>query len=178
VPATEARVARYAEIMSESRDAEVGRITGLQRSDGGVPKQPVPAASVRTTGMDGDRQRSLRFHGGPDRALCLFSQERIDALAAEGHPIFPGAAGENVTIAGIPWERVEPGARLTLGDVEVEVTAYTTPCRTIAGAFLDERSTRISQLKHPGWSRVYVRILRAGAVRVGDRVTLHGVPRR
>jgi MOSC domain-containing protein YiiM len=155
-------------------DEAVGRITGLQRSAGGVPKRPVDSASVQTNGMTGDRQRNLRFHGGPDRALCLYSQELIEALAAEGHPIFPGAVGENVTIAGLPWDRVQPGARLTLGDVEVEVTAYTTPCRTIAAAFRDERSTRISQIKHPGWSRVYARILRTGALRVGDRVTLHG----
>jgi MOSC domain-containing protein YiiM len=155
-------------------DAVVGRITGLQRSDDGVPKHPVVAASVHAGGMTGDRQRNLRFHGGPDRALCLYSQELIEALAAEGHPIFPGAVGENVTITGIPWDRVQPGAHLTLGEVEVEVTTYTAPCRTIAGAFQDERSTRISQSKHPGWSRVYVRILRAGSLRVGDRVTLHG----
>jgi MOSC domain-containing protein YiiM len=154
-------------------DVVVGRITGLQRSDDGVPKHPVEAASVHAGGMTGDRQRNLRFHGGPDRALCLYSQELIEALAAEGHPIFPGAVGEHVTIAGIPWDRVQPGAHLTLGEVEVEVTTYTAPCRTIAGAFHDGRSTRISQLKHPGWSRVYVRVLRAGSLRVGDRVTLH-----
>jgi MOSC domain-containing protein YiiM len=159
-------------------DEPAGRITGLQRSDGGVPKLPVQAAAVDTNGMAGDRQRNLRFHGGPDRALCLYSQERIDALATEGHPIVRGAVGENVTIAGVPWDRVEPGARLTLGDVEVEVTAYTTPCRSIVAAFHDERSTRISQSKHPGWSRVYVRILRGGSLHVGDRVTLHAAPGR
>lgn len=159
-------------------DEPVGRITGLQRSDGGVPKLPVEAATVHANGMEGDRQRNLRFHGGPDRALCLYSQERIDALAAEGHPIVPGAVGENVTIAGIPWERVRPGARLALGEVEAEVTAYTTPCRTIVAAFHDERSTRIAQTQYPGWSRVYVRILREGSLHVGDRVALHAAPER
>lgn len=159
-------------------DEPVGRITGLQRSDGGVPKRPVEVATVHANGMEGDRQRNLRFHGGPDRALCLYSQERIDALAAEGHPIVRGAVGENVTIAGIPWERVQPGARLTLGEVEVEVTAYTTPCRTIVAAFHDERSTRIAQSQHPGWSRVYVRILREGLLHVGDRAALHAAPER
>jgi MOSC domain-containing protein YiiM len=86
--------------------------------------------------------------------------------------------GENVTIAGIPWERVRPGARLALGEVEAEVTAYTTPCRTIVAAFHDERSTRIAQTQYPGWSRVYVRILREGSLHVGDRVALHAAPER
>jgi MOSC domain-containing protein YiiM len=153
-------------------DDFIGRITGLQRSNGGVPKLPVESAAVGEQGMEGDRQRNRRFHGGPDRALCLYSQERIDALGAEGHPIVRGAVGENVTVAGLPWERVRPGARLTLGDVAVEVTSYTSPCANIEGAFLDGRFARISQKLHPGWSRVYVRILRGGSIRVGDAVRL------
>jgi MOSC domain-containing protein YiiM len=80
--------------------------------------------------------------------------------------------GENVTIAGLPWERVRPGTRLTLGEVEVEVTSYTAPCANIEPAFLDGRFARISQKVHPGWSRVYVRVLRAGSMRVGDAVRL------
>jgi len=149
-----------------------GRITGLQRSNGGVPKLPVESAAVSQGGMEGDRQRNRRFHGGPDRALCLYSQELIDALGAEGHPIVRGAVGENVTIAGLPWGRVRPGATLTLGEVEVEVTSYTAPCENIEGAFVDGRFVRISQRVHPGWSRVYVRIRRGGTLRVGDEVRL------
>ena len=149
-----------------------GRVTGLQRSNGGVPKLPVESAVVSAQGMEGDRQRNRRFHGGPTRALCLYSLERIDGLVAEGHPIEPGAVGENVTIAGLPWERVRPGARLDIGAVEVEVTSYTAPCANIAAAFLDGRFVRISQKAHPGWSRVYVRILREGRIRVGDPVRL------
>jgi len=149
-----------------------GRITGLQRSDGGVPKLAVESAAVTERGLEGDRQRNRRFHGGPERALCLYSQERIDALVAEGHPIVRGAVGENVTIAGLPWERVRPGTRLTLGDIEVEVTSYTSPCANIEDAFLDGRIARISQKVHPGWSRVYVRVRRGGSLRVGDPVRL------
>lgn len=149
-----------------------GRITGLQRSNGGVPKLAVESAAVSEQGMEEDRQRNRRFHGGPARALCLYSQERIDALGAEGHPIMRGAVGENVTIAGLPWERVRPGARLTLGDVEVEVTSYTSPCANIEAAFVGGRFVRISQKVHPGWSRVYVRVRRGGSLRVGDPVRL------
>jgi MOSC domain-containing protein YiiM len=153
-------------------DAVEGRVVGLQRSPGGVPKLPVGAVNVGASGMEGDRQRKPLIHGGPKRALCLYSQERIDALAVEGHRIIAGAVGENVTISGIPWERVTPGTRLVLGDVEVEVTSYTAPCRTIAGVFSDGQFKRIGQRRHPGWSRVYVRIVRAGRITVGDRVVL------
>lgn len=125
--------------------------------------------------MAGDCQRNLKYHGGPDRALCLYSLERIEALAAEGHPIGVGSTGENVTLAGMDWRAVTPGVRLALGgDVVIEVTDYTKPCRTIQGSFAGRRSGRISQKTHPGWSRVYARVLAAGIVRVGDPVRVVG----
>jgi MOSC domain-containing protein YiiM len=151
-----------------------GRVAALSRSDGGVPKRQVPEALVTARGMAGDRQRNRKYHGGPDRALCLYALERIAALRREGHPILPGSAGENVTVEGLDWSRVTPGVRLRLGEVVAEVTAYTTPCRTIRHAFADRDSNRIAQERHPGWSRVYARVLREGLIRVGDPVELLG----
>jgi len=149
-----------------------GRVTGLQRSSGGVPKLPVERALVRFGGMEGDWQRNRKYHGGPDRALCLYSQEHLEALAAEGHPVGPGALGENVTIGGLPWEQVMPGARLRLGLVDVEVTGFAAPCSKIAHCFADGTFTRIADKVNPGWSRVYVRIVGEGEIAVGDSVTL------
>jgi MOSC domain-containing protein YiiM len=154
------------------RATAVGRVVGLQRSGGGVPKRAVDRAVVTVGGMDGDRQRNRRFHGGPTRALCLYSQECIDALVAEGHPIAPGTLGENVTVAGLPWSDVRPGIRLRIGAVEAEVTAYAAPCDTIAHAFADGKFTRIGQKPNPGWSRVYVSILHPGPIAVGDQVQI------
>jgi MOSC domain-containing protein YiiM len=146
----------------------IGRVAAINVSLGGVPKTPVEAAEIRPGGVDGDRQRHLEFHGGPDRALSLFSLDRIDALRAEGHPIGPGTTGENVTLAGLDWEEVVPGARLRLGPVLIEVTAYASPCKTIRRSFAGGQMTRISQRINPGWSRVYARVLVEGPLRVGD----------
>lgn len=147
-------------------------VFSLQRSDGGVPKLAVQEAAVTVAGLVGDRQKKLKYHGGPERALCLYSLERLVALQREGHPVYPGAMGENVTVAGLDWALVTPGARLQLGAVRVEVTDYAVPCRTIAAAFRDGKSVRASQKVHPGWSRVYVRVLAEGTLRVADPVTL------
>lgn len=149
-----------------------GHVVSLQRSGGGVPKVPVDHALVRSSGMEGDWQRDRKYHGGADRALCLYSRELIDALAAEGHPITAGAVGENVTIAELDWRRMQPGVRVRMGAVEAMITAFAAPCRTIRGAFVDESFRRISEKVHPGWSRVYVRVLREGSIAVGDPVTV------
>ena len=149
-----------------------GRVASLNVSGGGVPKLPVPSAEVTPEGVAGDRQRNRTHHGGPDRALCLWSLERIHALQAEGHPVAPGSTGENVTVADIDWASVVPGVRLRIGPVLAEVTAYTTPCRTIARSFAWGRSGRVSQRTHPGWSRVYARVIDAGRVAEGDPVVV------
>ena len=140
-------------------------------SDGGVPKRPVLEAIITKTGVEGDRQRNLNVHGGLDRALCLFSQELIERLQDEGHSIDAGSSGENLTLAGLEWEKLKPGDRLQVGpDVRVEIMSYTGPCHQNAQWFRDGDYTRISQKKNPGWSRLYAKVLHGGVVRPGDAV--------
>lgn len=138
---------------------------------GGVPKYAVASAELTVQGVLGDRQRDLRFHGGPGRAVSLFAAERIAALQAEGHPITPGSTGENLTIAGLDWAGLKVGDRLLVGGwVELELTDYAAPCSTIEASFADGAFKRISQKLHPGWSRLYARVISEGQVYVGDRV--------
>ena len=150
-----------------------GRIVQLSVSSGGLPKAAVPTARITENGVEGDRQRDREHHGGPDRAVCLFSMERIRDLQGEGHAIAPGAVGENVTIEGIDWDAVQPSSRILLGEtVALEVTRYTSPCFNLKRAFADGNYARISQKRHAGWSRVYARVLVPGTVSAGDPVRL------
>ena len=159
---------------AESRAS--GRVAGLQRSGGGVPKLPVDRVQVNLAGIEGDWQRDRRHHGGPDRALCLYSVDLIERLLAEGHPIFPGAIGENVTVGGIDWRLMIAGVRLTVGPVAIELTEFAVPCSTIAAAFIDRRIARVGEKANPGWSRIYARVLRAGSIAVGDPVAITSSP--
>ncbi len=150
----------------------VGVLASINVSLGGLPKLPIVAARASATGLDGDRQRNRAIHGGPDRAVCLFAMERIEALQRDGHPIAPGITGENLTIRGLDWNAILPGAVLRVGDVTIEITAFANPCASVRSAFADGDATRIAQLTHPGWSRAYGRIVGEGELRVGDAVTL------
>lgn len=144
----------------------------INLSPGGVPKTPVPEARITRTGLVGDVQKNTKHHGGPERAVCLFSLEVIRRLQAEGHPIEPGSTGDNLTVAGMDWAVVRPGVLLKIGDgidaVELEVASYTKPCATIRNSFTDFQFKRIAEERHPGESRVYARVIREGVVRVGD----------
>jgi len=148
-----------------------GRIFQLNVSDGGVPKLAVREAVLTPEGLTGDRQRDLRYHGGPARALCLFALERVLELQAEGHPVFPGSTGENLTVVGLDWSALAPGARLALGEEAlVEITSYTAPCKKIAASFTGGEFKRISQKVHPGESRLYARVIQTGRLEAGQKV--------
>ena len=148
------------------------RLHSINVSNGGVPKLARRTAAVRTSGVEGDRQRDLRYHGGPTRAVSLYSLELIRALQAEGNPIEVGCIGENFTLTGVPWDRMVPGARLEVGEVQLELTDYAAPCNNLLPCFAGGKFVRVAQKVHPGWSRLYARVLREGTVAVGDQVTL------
>ena len=154
-----------------------GQVTGslesINVSDGGVPKRSRLEASVEIDGVAGDRQRNLKYHGGPERAVSLFASELIERIHAEGHPIAPGSTGENLTVRGVEWSLVVPGRNVGVGtELVLMITSFVVPCRTIQASFLDGRISRISQKINPGWSRVYAKVVRAGIVRIGDEVVL------
>jgi MOSC domain-containing protein YiiM len=149
----------------------IGVLVSINMSGGGVPKRRVGDAKVSRLGLLGDAQDDKKNHGGPERAVCVYSLERIHALQQEGHPIDVGTAGENVTLEGIDWDLVAPGVRIKLGDdVVLEVASFTSPCKTIKGSFIDGEFPRISQKLHPGWSRVCARVLTEGEIHFGDHV--------
>jgi MOSC domain-containing protein YiiM len=148
----------------------MGVLHSINVSAGGVPKLARRSAAVRASGVEGDRQRDLRNHGGPMRAVCLYSLELIRALRAEGHSIEVGSIGENFTLDGMPWEHMVPGATLEVGEVQIELTAYAAPCNNLMPYFTGGRVIRVAQKVHPGWSRLYARVLREGTVQVGNAV--------
>lgn len=155
---------------------QVGRVAGLHTSKGGVPKTPTDRVEVGWAGVNGDVQAAREHHGRPFQALCLWSAEVIDRLATDGHPIFPGAAGENVTVSGIPWEDVVPGVRLLVDDVECEVWAYAVPCKKNAQWMSDGDFSRLhhdrTAVTGIAVSRVYATVTRPGVMRTGAEVVL------
>lgn len=153
------------------------QIHQINTSAGGVPKLPIDSVQVTTRGLAGDDQTDKEHHGGPDRAICIFSLEVIEQLQSEGHPIHPGSTGENLTITGLDWSQVNPGTRLTFDNgPTLEITSYAAPCKTIASSFIDGESKRISQKLHPLESRVYAKVLAEGMLSPGDHFKLNPAP--
>jgi len=148
-----------------------GVVSGLHASGGGVPKLPIDSATVGWSGVEGDRQGSRVHHGRPWQALCLWSDEVIAGFAAQGHPIRPGYAGENITVRGLAWECARPGANVTIGSVEATLTAYAIPCSQNEAWFANGNFELMSHERGPV-SRIYARVDRPGTITLGDSLTL------
>ena len=111
-------------------------------------------------GLVGDR-----YHGTRHRHVTIQSQELLDRAAEIlGHGFDRGATRRNLTVdAGeIP---TEPGVRLVIGQVALEIVRVVAPCRLLddgigpgAAAALRRRAGSAC------------RVLTSGTIRVGDTV--------
>jgi MOSC domain-containing protein YiiM len=159
--------------LAPHRPTQQGTVTQVNASRGGVPKTPMLAARIGADGLEGDRQADRRHHGRQFQALCLWSADVIDELKAQGHPIAPGSAGENLTIAGVDWSLIRPGAIVRIGEAaEAEISFDATPCKKQAQWFSDGDFRRIAIERNPQWVRWYAWVRRPGPVQPGDPVVI------
>lgn len=128
---------------------------------------------IHPGGIEEDRQRDLRHHGGPDKAVLMIASELIDALAARGFPVFYGALGENLTVSGIDPHLWRQGQRYRLGpDAVIELTKLRTPCANlrvygteINGELYDQQC-HAGDILSPHWAHggFYARVIHAGLI--------------
>jgi MOSC domain-containing protein YiiM len=165
-------------LIPRARPGARGQIASVNVSfPGGVPKRPIARTTIGTLGLAGDGQRSKPpVHGGPSKAVCLYGVEQIGRVNADGHDLYPGALGENLTLSGLDLGGLAAGDTLRIGDTAggpiIELTEPAAPCKNIATCFSDWRIARVSAKVRPEDTRWYARVLREGPVQSGDPVEL------
>lgn len=137
----------------------------------GIFKEPVKGrVMLRRLNLDGDRQGDLNVHGGPDKAVYVYTVEHYDFWAhALGRNDFAfGQFGENFTVEGMPEERIHIGDVFCVGSALVEVSQPRVPCYKLG---LKMGSTRfIKQFLTSGRVGFYLRVLEEGEVGAGDEI--------
>lgn len=111
-------------------------------------------------GLVGDR-----YHGSRHRHVTVQSQTDLDQAAEVlGSEVLPSATRRNITVSHgeIPSK---PGARLWIGDVELEVVRVAAPCK-----LLDDVIGDGARLALRGKAGSVCRLLSSGTIRVGDVV--------
>ena len=109
-----------------------GVLAQLNVSRGGMPKRSITSAMVTYDGVAGDWQKNRKYHGGPHRAICLYSEELYAWLREQGIDVSNGDVGENFTTRGLDLLALVKGARLRVGGAcVVQVTDVRVPCRQL-----------------------------------------------
>jgi MOSC domain-containing protein YiiM len=126
----------------------------------------VPSAFVSADGVEGDRQRNLKYHGGPARAVCLYSEELYAWLREQGVPVTNGNVGENFTTRGLDLSRLAKGDRLRVGACTIEITNVRVPCSQLKKWDVDLPELIVGR---SGW---VARVVEEGMVRPGDPIEI------
>ena len=106
-----------------------------------------------------------RYHGTKHRHVTVQSLSEIAEAEAElGRPLDPIFTRRNVTVSTGALDR-SPGARLTIGDVELEVVRDAAPCKLLEDSY--GRDAKLALHKRAG---VICRAISSGVVRLGDNL--------
>src|SRR3954469_21171788 len=145
-------------------DGTTPTVVGIHVAKGRrLPTRSVPSVEAEAgAGLVGDR-----YHGSKHRNATIRSLTDLEAAAADlGRPVDPSLTRRNLTISGGPIP-TKPGARITVGGVELEVVRIAAPCRILD----DELGPGAARALHARAGTVF-RLLTSGTIRVGDPVDL------
>ena len=136
----------------------------------GICKRPVPGAvRIERERVANDAICDPEHHGGPDQAVYVYAAEDYAWWSRVlGRECEPGLFGENLTVSGLAAE-MAVGDQLRIGEVLLEATSPRIPCSTLAARMQDSNfGLAFRRARRPG---VYFRVLNAGSVEAGDRIS-------
>ena len=143
----------------------------------GLPKRTVTQLTITPDGVEGDfnRWRTEKANGDPDQAVLLLNEEVLVALRREGWPLQAGELGENLTLADLPPDALQPGVQVKVDGVVLEVSKACDPCDVLftlpyVGKERGPEFLR-TMLGRRGW---YARVVHGGTVRADAPVEVTG----
>lgn len=125
---------------------------------------------LTTTGFSEDEQ-AYKGHGGPEKALCLFSKSNYQ-MWEHDLPKLPDYAmfGENLTAKHMDEKTTYFGNQYRLGSAIIEVSEIREPCWKIQTKY--QIPDLVKRMSHSGRTGFYFRVLQEGYVSPNDNLHL------
>jgi len=138
----------------------------------GICKRPVDGPRLLTRqGFEGDGVGDLKYHGGSDKAVCVYSIDHYPWWERVLGITLPQAAfGENLSVEGMREEDVCIGDIYRIGTTAVQVSQPRQPCKTLAARY--GREDFVKQVVDSGRTGFYFKVINEGRVQAGDEITL------
>jgi MOSC domain-containing protein YiiM len=161
-------------LMSSNKGSVIGIFT-KNKTDGehGLPKKRIEQSFVSTEGLQGDfnNYRFTAKNNTPNRAVLLYTDDKLKELNNEGWSIKPGDIGENFLISNINYDSLSIGTKVRIGEIELEIAEVCDPCSNLSVlpyVGKDRIKEFIKTLKgRRGW---YARVIKEGFVNGNDKI--------
>lgn len=123
-------------------------------------------------GLRGDQQADRKYHGGADKAVCVYAAEHYpDWRKSLNLPdMTHGAFGGNFTTQGLLEADVCIGDIFQVGEARVQISQPRQPCWKLARRWRIKDLT--AQVEQNGRTGFYFRVLQHGWVEAGERFDL------
>jgi MOSC domain-containing protein YiiM len=152
---------------------------GKEITTGICKKSVAGPVCLRTTGFEGDGVGDLKHHGGPDKAVCVYSTDHYTYWEKTLGTILPPAPfGENFSVSNLDEAAVCIGDIFQAGIAVVQISQPRQPCSTLAARF--GRNDMVKLVVDSGMTGFYFRVLEEGVVESGNALILrekdrHGI---
>jgi MOSC domain-containing protein YiiM len=134
----------------------------------GICKKPV-SGSIRlgVLGFEGNGVADTKHHGGPDKAVCVYSIDRYPYWEQIlGIPLPPAPFGENLSVSNLHEDDICIGDIFQAGTALLEVSQPRQPCKTLLARY--GREDLIKLMLSTGYTGFYFRVLEEGVVERGN----------
>src|SRR5512135_295527 len=130
----------------------------------GIRKKPVEEVVLKTEfGIEGDAHASSQWH----RQVSLLAIESITKMKEKGLDVSPGDFAENITTEGIDLVSLPVGTIMRIGDeVTGEVSQIGKECHTRCAIYYQAGDCVMPK------EGIFIRVLKGGKVKKGDRVSV------
>ncbi|MCM3321022.1 MOSC domain-containing protein [Cytobacillus kochii] len=136
-----------------------------------IGKTPVKELFLKKDAIEGDGVANSDFHGGIDRALCLYPYEHYEKWQKAFNRTFMlPSFGENISTTNMTEKEIYIGDEFAIGETIVEVTQGRVPCSTISkfnGE--DQLLKKVFQTNHTGY---FFRVLKEGTINLQSEIQL------
>jgi MOSC domain-containing protein YiiM len=136
-----------------------------------IGKKEVNEAYLTVNGFDGDTVAATEFHGGPDRAVCLYPLEHYSVWEAEfGVKIKTPGFGENLSMVGMTEKEVYIGDTYQFGEAVIQITQGRIPCSKISK--FNQIDGLLKRVVETGYTGYFFRVLQEGKVEKNSELKL------
>lgn len=140
------------------------------KSPTGIFKLPTnEPVQVHHHGLEGDHIGSVKYHGGPDQAVYIYSASDYAWWEEQlQRPLPPGIFGENLTVSNWPAYPLRIGDHWQIGELLLEISAPRIPCSTLASRL--QEPTFVKRFAQANRGGAYARVLQPGTIQAGQTV--------